>query len=340
MAEAEGAIRVRKRRARRDSLRRKTLDWLWTAFLRVYTKATYVVPISLARLSGRLLGRAAYCLLPRRRRIGMSNLDLAYGDSLSRREKTRILKGSFENFGITAAEFSHIPDLQTKRGRRHVREADAECIDRSRGGIVVAGHLANWEWMAPCLVRLGFEVSEVVNQYRDPVRGDQIDSVRRSGGVRTIAKHRAIPKILRALRNGEMVGLLIDQSAREGARRVEVFGHPCWATAAPAHLALRTGFPIYLARMKRGKDDNYTLTISGPLEYEKTGDLDVDVSAYTQLLQSAIESLIRDSPEQWTWTHNRWKSRDELEARTEVLRSESYARAYAAAKALERASSD
>ena len=319
----------------RVSVKKKALDWLWTAFLRVYAKAAYIVPISLARLSGRLLARLAYHVLRGRRRIGMSNLDRAYGDSLSRREKTTILKASFANFGITAAEFSRIPDLHTERGRHYVREEGIECIDRSQGGLIVGAHLANWEWMGPSLARLGFDVAEVVKEYRDPTRGDLIDAVRRSGGVETIPKRRAAPKILRALRKGTLVGLLIDQSARQGARLVEVFGHPCWATGAPAYLALRTGVPVYIAWMKREKDGNYTGTVSGPVEFEKTGDLDADVAAYTQLLQSAIESLIRDNPGQWTWTHNRWKARDELRNRTEVLSSESYARTYAAAKTRE-----
>ena len=66
----------------------------------------HIVPISFARLGGRLTGRLAYRVLPRRRRIGMSNLNRAYGDSLTQSEKAAILKGSFENFGITMAEFS------------------------------------------------------------------------------------------------------------------------------------------------------------------------------------------------------------------------------------------
>lgn len=304
-------------------MRKRALDWLWTTFLRVYARAMYILPISLARLGGRLLARLAYYVLPRRRRIGMGNLDRAYGDSLSRKEKVAILKGSFANFGITVSELSRIPDLLTERGRHLVRVEGAECIDRSQGGLLVGAHLGNWEWMGPSLVRLGLSIAGVVKEYRDPTRESLIDGVRRSGGAETIPKQRATRKILRALRNGTLVGLLIDQSAREGARQVEVFGHPCWATGAPAHLALRTGVPVYVVSMKREEDGNYTLSVSGPVEYEKTGDLEADVDAYTQLLQSAIESLIRENPEQWTWTHDRWKPRDGFGERAEVRSSES-----------------
>jgi len=300
------------------SLKKKAVDRLWTAFLRVYAKVTYILPIFLARLSGRLLARLAYCVLPRRRRIGMSNLDRAYGESLSRKDKAAILRASFENFGITAAEFSRIPDLSTQRGRRYVRVEGVDCIDRSRGSLIVSAHLANWEWMGPSLARLGFDVAGVVQNYRDPNRRELIESVRRAGGVESIPKHRAATTILRALRKGKLVGLAIDQSTRNGACLVEFFGHPCWATAAPAHLALRTGVPIYIAWMKREKDGNYTGTVSGPVEFEKTGDPEADVAAYTQSLQSAIESLIRENPEQWMWTHDRWKLGNEWHKRTEL----------------------
>ena len=316
-----------------ESVKKRSIDRLWTVFLRLYTSAMYLLPISLARFCGRLTGRLAYHMLPRRRRIGMRNLERSYGDSLSQRETTAILKGSFGNFGITVAEFSRIPDLLNERGRRYVREEGISCIDRSRGGLIVGAHLANWEWMGPSLARLGFDVAGVVKNYRDPNRGELIDAVRRSGRVETIPKRGAATKILRALRKGKLVGLLIDQSTRKSACPVEFFGHPCWATAAPAHLALRTGAPVYIAWMKREKDNSYTLTISGPVEFEKTGDLEADVAAYTQLLQSAIESLIRDNPEQWLWTHNRWKLGDELHKQTELQPSGHDTRTDEAAKA-------
>lgn len=318
MAILDTRVRHEKIRADGASLQKKALDWLWTAFLRVYAKVTYFLPITLARVSGRLLAHLAYCVLPRRRRIGMRNLDRAYGKSLSRKEKSAILRGSFENFGITAAEFSRIPDLQTERGRDYVREEGVDCIDRSRGGLIVSAHLANWEWMGPSLALLGFDVAGVVQNYRDPNRGELIETMRRAGGVESIPKHRAATKILHALRKGKLVGLAVDQSTRKGACLVEFFGHPCWATAAPAHLALRTGVPIYIAWMKREKDGNYTGTISGPVEFEETGDLEADVVAYTQLLQSLIESLIRDNPKQWMWTHDRWKHGNELRKGTEL----------------------
>lgn len=293
-------------------LKKKVLEWLWTGFMKTYVKVSYSVPLPFARFSGKLLARLVYHILPRRRRIAMENLDRAYGDTLTRKEKTAIVKSSFENFGIVAAEFSRLQDMNTARGQNYVRRVGAECIDHSQGGLIVAAHLSNWEWMAASLSHFGIEVAIVVNNYRDPERGDLIDDIRRSSGIETIPKKGAALKILRALRKGKLVGLLIDQSPRKDACEIEVFGHPCWATEAPAHLALRTGCPVYIAQMKREKDSTYTASITGPVEFEKTDDLAADVIAYTQQLQTAIESLIRENPEQWMWTHDRWKLRPEL----------------------------
>ena len=110
-------------------MKRRSFDWLWTGLLHLYTSTMDIVPLSVARLGGRLTGRLAYCILPGRRRVGMSNLDRVYGDTLTQREKVAILKASFESLAITMAEFSRIPELCGRKSRRYVHVDGLERID-------------------------------------------------------------------------------------------------------------------------------------------------------------------------------------------------------------------
>ena len=110
---------------------------------------TRVLPLPVARSLGRGMVRAALALIPRLRRIGMENLDIAFGDTLDRRAKENILRQAAENLGLVAAEFSRIP-LVASAGRGPLFEVRGlDNIDRSRGGIFLSAHIGNWEWLAP-----------------------------------------------------------------------------------------------------------------------------------------------------------------------------------------------
>lgn len=293
------------------------IEQLWTSILCAFARMTRLLPLPVARFIGRWLGRGAFVVLRHRRAVALRNLDEAYGESLTPDEKRRIARGAMENFGVVAFEFSRIRELHTATGRNYVEIQGLNNVDTARGGLLLSGHVGNWEWMAPAAAAAGFPLAEVVNTYRDPRRDGAIDRIRRSGHIETIPKNAAAGRAIALLKEHYFVGILIDQSARHNAVPATMFGRPCWATAGPAVIALRTGAPVYLAKMHRKPDGNYVLDVDGPIEFEPTGNFRADVCALTQKYQDALEAHIRTYPEQWHWMHKRWKPRAELQARWE-----------------------
>ncbi|MBN2307843.1 MAG: hypothetical protein JXR94_02665, partial [Candidatus Hydrogenedentes bacterium] len=131
--------------------RNPVIEWIITSACLTFGAITARLPIPVCRGLGRAVGLLAYSLVPRVRRVSLANLDLAYGDTLTRREKVRIAKRAAQNMAIVAAEFSHLPRLRGDFLRKHVRIVGFEHLDSDRGTVLTGTHQANWEWIVPAL---------------------------------------------------------------------------------------------------------------------------------------------------------------------------------------------
>ncbi len=288
--------------------------WLLTTLCLGFAWFTRLIPLSWARALGRGLAVVAYHVVPRIKRVGRGNLELAYGGTLSEADKVRILRESVKNVGIVAAEFSRIPLLVDDAFfRRWVRVEGAEHLGRGHGAIFIGAHLGNWEWLAGTFVRLGLSTAEVVRPLHDPRLNAFIDRIRCSNGVKTVEKAQAGPEILKLLREGWAVGILVDQNPHESAVPVRFFGVDTWGTAAPAMLAARAKVPVHALAMMREDDGRYVLRITPPLPLKTEGGLRANLLENSQRCQDAVEALVREHPEQWLWIHRRWKPRPRFE---------------------------
>ncbi|NLV46330.1 MAG: lysophospholipid acyltransferase family protein [Candidatus Hydrogenedentes bacterium] len=275
---------------------------------------TRALPLRFARHLGAALAALAYVVVPRVRKTGLANLDLVYGDTLSTRDKKRILFESVRNLGLVAAEFSYLPTLLAEGFESHVTVRGIENIDRSQGCIFIGAHLGNWEWMLPVSRMLGLETAAIVREFDDPRMDGLVSGVRQSSGVFLITKDNAMGTALRVVRENGQVGLLADQNPRQNAVPVTFFGRETWGTIGPALLAMRGKVPIHPISMIRNDTGGYVFTFYPPVELRYTGSMMEDLRENTQRCQDALEAIIREYPGQWLWLHRRWKRRERLES--------------------------
>ena len=302
------------------------LMWMVGAASIGFGELTARLPLPVARGLGRGLARLAYYLIPRLRKVGLANLDLAYGNTLSRPEKTRILKDAVKNVGIVAAEFTRIPILAGSDIARLVQFDGLEHLDRSEGSLMVGAHLGNWEWMAPALASQGFLVAGVVRPLDHPALNAFVDRLRRSGHVATVPKTNAVAEVVQLLRKGYVVGLLVDQSPRENAAPVRFFGRETWGTVGAALASARTRLPVHVIAMLRQPNGSYLLRVSPEIPMARSGDLRADLVQNAQRCQDAVEALVRACPGQWLWFHRRWKARPRLQQEWRVRQMEDASR--------------
>ena len=182
--------------------------------------------------------------------------------------------------------------------------------------LMLTAHLGNWELLAAAHQLTGFPLSIVVRPLDAPWLEALAQRLRRSTGVELIDKRGALRPVLEALRRGRMIGILMDQNAarREGVF-VDFFGRPASTSRSIAVLALRTRTPVVPIFARRDADGRHTVLIHPTLTLPEANGSDAAVVELTARCTAAIERAIREAPEQWLWSHDRWRTRPPEEAR-------------------------
>ncbi|MGA2599335.1 MAG: lysophospholipid acyltransferase family protein [Bryobacteraceae bacterium] len=265
-------------------------------------------PPGFARFYTFLLDRA----IPRLRRVGMQNLELAYPE-MPEHERSQIIDGVFASIARLLAVFARFPGINRQNVSEWIRyeglEHFQEAKKRGKGVLFATAHMGNWELSAFAHAMMTEPMNIVVRPLDNPAIDSVIEQHRQLSGNRIIGKRDAARLIFRALHNNEAVGVLIDQntSLAEGVF-IDFFGRPACTGVAFAKIAAHTGatvipgFAIWSAA-----EEKYVLHFYPPVEI--TGDAHAD----TQRIHAALEQVIREYPDQWLWIHRRWKTRPEGE---------------------------
>jgi KDO2-lipid IV(A) lauroyltransferase len=142
-----------------------------------------------------------------------------------------------------------------------------------------------------------------------------VERFRSSAGLKSIWRGQpgAAKQMLRALRQGEILGLLIDQDTRVQSVFVNFFGAPASTPRAAADLALRTGAAVVVGFCQRDAQGRYQMSMR-ELDLPHA-DGEAAVVALTAALTARIEEAIRAAPAQWVWMHQRWKTQPPGELR-------------------------
>ncbi len=295
-------------------------QWIAYAAVRATLAALSVIPFGAARAIGLAGARAFFVLDRRHREIALVNLRLAFPEK-DEAWRRRVARGSFENFGLIAAELAHLRALTAENLAEHVSWDENYALYekaklRGKGCFYVTGHYGNWEVLAHAHALAGRPFHAVVRPLDNPLLDEFLERLRVSTGNRIIDKKRGGRlAMVAALRRNEDVGILVDQySRRIHGLYAQFFGVEASTTKGVAIMALRTGapmFPVFLAREPGNL--RFSVIILPEIEVDRTGDPKEDVRRVTARVNESIETVIRMHPELWLWGHRRWKNSPDVE---------------------------
>ena len=255
-------------------------------------------------------------LAPSRRKILLGNLSAAFPE-LAPREIAALARASLENFGAAFLEFLNSPRLSRQEIEDRVTVTGAEHLEaaraRGKGVFLLSAHFGNWELGAVRAGLLGHPIASVMRPLDNPRLEEELAWRRTRFGNRLIRKKEAAREILRALRDGGSVAIMIDQNVLpdEGVF-VPFFGRLAATSPSLALLQMKTDAAVVPAfAWPRGKG-RYRLTFEEPIvsaEFEPAGGRDERIARATARFMAVTESAIRRDPSAWLWMHNRWRTR-------------------------------
>jgi KDO2-lipid IV(A) lauroyltransferase len=243
-------------------------------------------------------------LVPRLRRIAVRNLTMA-GYS----NPGEIADGVFLSIAGLLAAFARLPRLTPQNISKLIRYDGLENFQtahaKGRGVLVSTAHLGNWELSAFSHAWMTAPMHIVVRPLDNPRIDALVERYRALSGNHIIEKKDAARGILKALKSGDAVGILIDQNtALDQGVFIDFFGTKACAGTAFAKLAHHSGAAVVPGFALWSKQERRYILRFYP-EIQMTG----DVAADTQLIHAQLESVIRQYPDQWLWIHRRWKTR-------------------------------
>lgn len=269
-----------------------------------------VLPRSVSLMVGEGIGSLVY-LAGIRRRVTQENLAQAYPE-FSAQQVGRIARACYRHFGALLAEFARLSLLRFQNVAELVDVEGWDVLDaalsRGKGGIVVSGHLGNWELMGASAAARGYPVSYVVTGQENPRVERLMDRMRESAGVRIIRRKDAVKGVLKALKENQLVAILSDQDAHEAGAFVPFFGRLASTPKGAATFALRTGANLIFAESYRRGRDRLKVTYELISRDDLPDDQDGAVCELTRRFTVRLEEAIRRHPEQWFWMHRRWKT--------------------------------
>ncbi len=275
------------------------------------------LPANFARELCAALARSYALFGGPRTRDARANLRLAFPEK-NEAERRRILQGSFANLGRSFAELARMVALPSRAGFERVRiegRENLEALERNQGkagALVLTAHFGSWEFCAAALAHHGLPVSVVQHPFANAEIDRIVTGWREANGLEPLAMGRAALGIFRALSRGRYVALLLDQNASEEEGVYAPFlGIQACTRSGPAQLAMTRGAPVVPVFFFRdGRSGRHTARIGPPLEFEPEGQArEKALAINVARMNAAIEAAIRAAPEQWIWSHRRFKTR-------------------------------
>jgi len=290
------------------------IDYLYLGIYKLFALLLWVLPDSIIKKLMYAISWLVYYINPKHRKIIHTNLDIAFGNSLSNREKKEIGIQSFMNLLDTTLGIIKRDRMSKEEVIKNVSFEGEKIIkeykNSNKNFILITGHQGNWELLSQTIViKFGLKLVAVGRKLDSDLMDRLLKENREQFNVEMVYKKGAMKGCIRALSKGKAVGILVDQSLKlSQSITVNFFGRPATHTPLASILSRKFGIDLIPAFISTDDYKNYHVKIYNPIKTIKTDNQEDDLAKLTQAQANIMEQVIREHPKQWFWMHKRWKT--------------------------------
>ena len=243
----------------------------------------------------------------RSKKIIESNIGNALPE-ISNDKKNELIKKMWNNYGRILSEYMFMKKFRKNKNNSNLLVEGQEILDQikkeKKPVIFVSGHFNNFELMAMHIDKSGIDLSAIYRPLNNDFLNIFMENIRKKYICRKQIKKglRGVRDLLTLFRNNYSIALMIDQRVSEGIK-CEFFGKQAYTTTIPAQFFKKFKcniVPIYIERIN---GVNFKMKVFKSMQFND----DDSIETITKELNSWLEKMILKKPEQWIWSHNRWK---------------------------------
>lgn len=231
---------------------------------------------------------------------------LEFSSNLSIKEKEKITSNMWESYGKTFVEYLFLKKFRINSSHISITGEDIlnKILMKNKPVIFVSGHFANFELMSMEITKKRIKLATIYRPLNNFFLNPFMEYLRRKYICKNQIKKgiKGVKDITNYLKEGFSIALMIDQRVSEG-KRIRFFQKDALTTTLPAQLAIKYKLDIVPVFIERNEKDFFHMKVFDPIKASESQ----DKQKISLRLNQFIESMIRRNPNQWIWTHNRWK---------------------------------
>ena len=277
-------------------------------FLTLTSLFFQIIPRGIALLIGRMMGSFFYLFVPIRKTIAIKNLDIAF-PKWSINKKKSILHLCYCHYGMIFIDFLRLPRYKRKKNHIlvNIPKSSYNLLKKHNGGIIMSGHIGNWEYIGPSLGINGIDCAGVAQIQHNNTSNYFFNKLRASKNVKIIPVDGGSKVMIDAIKSGSYLGLISDQNAGKRGIEVQFFNEFVSVPKGAGAFHLKTNSPILLGFCILSTNFNYDLSFyeldlkNLPIKSNEA------IREINQRYSNILEKIIKQYPQQYFWFHRKWK---------------------------------
>ena len=226
----------------------------------------------------------------------------------SEKERKIIINNMWGNYGRIFAEYMYIKKYRQNSLSNNINVVGQNILDEIKNSnepvIFISGHFNNFELMAMHLEKSGIDLAAIYRPLNNKFLNPLMEKIRKNYICKKQIKKgmSGTKEILKYFKKGTSIALMIDQRVSEGIS-CNFFNRKALTTTIPAQFVKKFNCKVVPIYIERKNKNQFRLEILNPIKFFKNENIEIITSS----LNKVLEEMIKRNPDQWIWTHDRWK---------------------------------